>query len=770
MSTSKTQTPSGLSQIQHSQTGTVHKFSYEWQGRPLVVETGKLAGQTNGECTLRYGDTVLMVTAVCSRTPREGVDFFPLLVDFDEKFYAAGKIKGSRFIKREGRPSDEAILSGRIVDRSIRPFFDNSLRHEVQVVISVLSWDKVNDPDALAIIAAALTLQISDIPWSGPVAGVMLAFDQSKQAWLVSPTYEQRAVAAAELLVAVRAGKVVMIEAEGTEVSETALNQGFELALAEGQKIIDFINFVRDKIGRPKAALKTETSLSESRQQEIDKTVTEVVAAGFKNVFSLVDKNEHSQALSDLENQVVEKLAATAELESEAQVLLAQKFELALKKNIRQMYLVGRERLYGRGMDELRPLAAEVGLLPRTHGSALFSRGETQALSVVTLGSPADEQILDTMEESDTRKRYMHHYNFPGFSTGEVKPNRGPSRREIGHGALAEKALKRLLPDKETFPYTVRVVTEILSSNGSTSMAATCGSSLALFDAGVPLKKAVAGIAMGFMSDENNPDNYLILTDIQGLEDQYGEMDFKVAGTTDGISAVQLDVKNLGLSLPQISATLDQALTARLKILATMKQAIAQPHEDLSVYAPRIYTLQIEPEKIGDVIGPRGKIINEIIEATGVDIDIDDSGLVLVTSTDAAQANKALEWIKNLTREPEVGEVYQGKITRLMEFGAFVEILPNREGLIHISELAPWHVQKVDDVVKVGAEVPVKVIEIDELHRINLSLKQTNYQYPPEVKARAGTSPDRPERGRPANHQRRPGRSPRHDHHQHRRR
>lgn len=722
-----------MSKIEYQEESGVHNWRINWADRELKIQVGKFASQTNGECTMQYGDTVVLATAVMGQEPREGIDYFPLLVDFDEKFYAAGKIKGSRFIKREGRPSDEAILSGRIVDRSIRPFFNENLRLDVQVVISALSWDGENDPDSLGVIAAATALVISDIPWDGPAASVQLSRLDNK--WLINATYEQRKVAELNLLVSVRENKVVMIEADGQEATESQVLEAVKLAIDEVQPVLELIKDVREKIGQEKkdASLPVtqELAATQARLKELTESFTQ---ARLRKAMLQKDKGSRKTALDNLKLELEAKLKSDAAITKAELGMALTFFDELLLKATKELYLKQGLRIDGRDFEEIRPLSAEVALLPRTHGSGLFQRGETQALSILTLGPPSDEQILDTMEETDTKKRYMHHYNFPGFSVGEVKPNRGAGRREIGHGALAEKALISMIPDKEKFPYTLRVVTEILSSNGSSSMAATCGSTLALMDAGVPIKKPIAGIAMGLMSDDQNPDkHYRILTDIQGLEDHFGEMDFKITGTNEGITAIQLDVKNKGLSLKIVEATLCQARKALREILAVIKQTIPEPRAELSPYAPRVYALRINPEKIGDVIGPRGKVINEIIEVTGVAIDIEDDGQVLITSTDSAAADKAIAWVKNITREIKAGELFQGKVVKIMDFGAFVEVLPGQDGLVHISELAPFHVEKVTDVVKVGDEIPVKVIETDQAGRINLSLKQTDYEYPPEV-------------------------------------
>jgi len=709
----------------------------DWGGRELIVKTGQLAQQANAAVTVQYGDTVLLATAVMSKNIREGLSYFPLLVDYEEKFYAAGKIKGSRFIKREGRPSDEAILSGRIVDRSIRPFFDDTSRFDVQVVIQTLSWDGANDPDSLAVVAASAALYISDIPWAGPVAALRVS--QIEGQLVVNAEYEQREKSSLDLLVSVRDKKTVMLEAEGKQDQEEVVVAGVELAINEAQAVLELIEAMREKVGVTKRDNQISlTDDEKQRQDEIKKLTEELVGSKITTFFTQVDKSARDEGLDKLKEELNERFKDDTEFSKEDRDYMLNVFENILKKATKDLYLNKNKRLDGRQFDEIRSLDIQVGVLPRPHGTGLFQRGETQALTVLTLGPPSSEQILDTMEENDTKKRYMHHYNFPGFSVGEVRPNRGAGRREIGHGALAEKALVNVLPDKEEFPYTIRVVSEIMGSNGSSSMAATCGSTLSLMDAGVPIKAPVAGIAMGIMTDDEQPDeNYKIMTDIQGAEDHYGEMDFKVAGTAAGITAIQLDVKNLGITLDIVKETLKQARSARLKILEAMLKIIPESRKELSPYAPRIYTLRIDPEKIGDVIGPKGKIINEIIDTTGVAIDIEDDGLVLVTSTEAAGADKAIAWIKDLTRDITAGEVFDGKVVRIMDFGAFVEVLPGKDGLVHVSEIAPFRVNQVTDLLQVGDKVKVKVLEIDDQGRVNLSIKETDHKFPEDLVAKA---------------------------------
>lgn len=701
----------------------VKKFQLLWAGKELEVEVGKLANQAHGACTVRLGDTVVLGTVVQEPKPREGVDYFPLLVDFEEKMYAAGKIKGSRFIKREGRASDEAILTARLIDRSLRPMFSESERRDVQVVLTMLSFDGVNDPDIPALLAASFALEISSVNWRGPVAGVRLGRINGK--WIINPTYEENEVSDLDLTVVGTKEEVVMIEAGGKQVPDDVVVEGIAKAMEEVQPIFPFLKKIREEVGKPKEEEGVEISAEEKEANElVAKKVKEFISQhALDKIFPVKNKADYKQKIGHLEEELDNLLKEDNEVTKEMRARGKSLFEDYLAEVAREMVLKKGQRVDGRAFDEIRPLSAEVGILPRIHGSGLFTRGETQALSIVTLGAPGDEQLLDTMEH-ETKKRYMHHYNFPGFSVGEVKPSRGPGRREIGHGALAEKALLPVIPSKEEFPYTIRVVTEIMSSNGSTSQASVCGSTLALMDAGVPISDMVAGISIGLMTNPEDRSDYRILTDIQGLEDHVGDMDFKVSGTATGITAIQLDIKLTGISLDVCRDAIAAASKARQKILEVMKKAIAEPRKELSKYAPRITSLHIKPDKIRDVIGSGGKTIREITETTGVTIDIEDDGLVMITSDNEEAAKQAIEWIQRLTEEVEVGKVYKGKVTRLMDFGAFVEVLPGQEGLVHISELAWERVDKVEDVVKVGDEIEVKVKEIDDLGRINLTRKE----------------------------------------------
>jgi len=697
----------------------MNKFKLVLGGRELIVEIRGLAEKANGSCLVRYGDTVVLATAVMSEQEREELDFFPLTVEYEERFYAAGKILGSRFIRRESRPSDEAILTARAIDRAIRPRFPKHLKKEVQVVVTCLSWDGENDPDVIGLLASSIALSISDIPWSGPIAALRVG--KENQEFILNPTYQEREESSLDLVLASPAPHqdpsggflLNMVEMEGNEVDEEVLLQAYDFALPHLKKLIDFQKEIIQKEGKEKILVEPSP-----QEPELEKEILEFIG----------DKLEKS-----LYQKSSERMIAVNELKEDLSYFIEGKypgmgkqnyakkfFERELERLVRQNILKKGKRPDGRKLSEMRGLQIEAGLLPRAHGSGLFIRGETKALSILTLGAPSDVRLLEGMEIRG-KKRFMHHYNFPPYSSGEVKPMRGPGRREIGHGMLAEKALFHLVPSFEEFPYTMRVVTEILSSNGSTSMAAVSAASLALMDAGVPIKRPAAGIAIGLMTDEK--ENYKLLTDIQGPEDHHGDMDFKIAGTKKGITAMQLDVKIDGINNKILKEALELAKRARLQIIDKMEKVLEKPRPELSKWAPRIYTLQIKPEKIREVIGPGGRVINEIIEKCEVSIDIEDTGRVFVTAEKEEAAKKAVAWIKNITREVKIGETFQGKVKRILDFGAFVEILPGQEGLVHISQLAPYRVKKVEDVVKVGDIVPVKVISIDEQGRINLSIK-----------------------------------------------
>ncbi len=691
-------------------------FSMEIEGKILSAEFGVLAGQANGSVKLQFGDTVVLATATMSRERREGMDWFPLFVDYEERFYAAGKIKGSRFIKREGRPSDRAVLSGRIVDRTIRPLFDERMRNEVQVITTVLSIDKETDPAIVAVIAASLAIGTSDIPWGGPVGAVRIG--QKDGEFILNPANNALADYVADVLVAGTDGKINMIEAGANEMSNADMHKAISLGFDQVNALCKFQQKIIDEIGKEKAVIEF-TNPSEEFTTKINSFFEEKNLADAFYTKERAARDEKMGAVKTALKELLEAEYSKEELpQKKAEALLL--FENFLNKVLHDRIINDGERPDGRKIDEIRNISAQVKILPRTHGSGLFNRGETQALTVATLGSPGDEQIIDTMEV-DEKRRYIHHYNFPPFSVGEVRPMRGPGRREIGHGALAEKALMPVLPSKDEFPYTMLLVSEVLSSNGSSSMASTCGSTLALMDAGVPLKNPVSGIAMGIVVDKNN--NYKILSDIQGPEDHWGDMDFKVAGTKDGITAMQLDVKIDGITPQIVEEVLERAYASRMQIMDVMLATIPTSRTEMSEYAPRIIIMKINPDKIRTVIGPGGKVINEIIESTGVQIDIEDDGSVFITAEDPEGGKKAQEWIKNLTHEPKAGELYEGKVTKIMDFGAFVEILPGKEGLVHISQLSIQRIENVGDIVKEGQVVSVRVLEIDSLGRLNLTMK-----------------------------------------------
>lgn len=692
------------------------KWTLQIGGRELKVETGVLAQQAGGSVKVSYGDTVVLATATMSEKASNITGYFPLMVDYEERYYAAGKIKGSRFIKREGRPSDEAILTGRMVDRTIRPLFDHRMRNEVQVVVTVLSIDGENDPDIVSIIAASTALSVSNIPWNGPVSAVKVG--KTNGEFILNPTTTELREGDLNMTVAGTKDKINMIETAAKEIPEEEILAAFEFGQKAVTKIAEFIEEIKKEIGREKA----EPALMQGEEDFEEKIKELLVENNLEQALYIKDKKGGQKAVSEIMEKIIVFIEEKYPLDADkrkniANIILDEVSDTIVHKNILEKEL----RPDGRKLDEIRSINVQVGILPRTHGTGLFTRGETQALTVTTLGSPGDEQIIDTMEV-DTKKRYIHHYNFPPYSVGEVRPMRGPGRREIGHGALAEKALVPVLPSKEDFPYTILLVSEVLSSNGSSSMASTCGSTLSLMDAGVPIKSPVSGIAMGIIvgKDENQ---YKILSDIQGLEDHYGDMDFKAAGTEKGITALQMDVKVSGVTIPMLRDVLSQSKEGRKYILGKMLEIIPEPRTEMSPYAPRIITIKINPDKIRDVIGPGGKVINEIIDETGVQIDIEDDGMVFITSPDQASADKASEWVRNLTREVKAGEIFNARIVKIMDFGAFAQVLPGQDGLIHISELSDKRVAKVDDIVKVGDMVVVKVKEIDKMGRINLSMK-----------------------------------------------
>ena len=691
------------------------KWSLQIGGRVLEIETGLLAKQAGGAVTARYGDTVVLATAVMSKHRARVNGYFPLSVEFEERYYAAGKIKGSRFIKRDGRPSEEAILTGRVVDRTIRPLFNGRMRNEVQVVVTVLSIDGENDPDILSIIAASAALSISNIPWAGPVAAVRVG--QVKGEFVLNPVNGELADSNLDLIISGSKDKINMLEAGAKEVPEEEVIQAFAFGQEAITKIATFIEDIAKEAGKEKS----EPILLQGNPEFEAKVKEILLSEGLAEALYDPKKKTIEEKIQKIKEKVSEYIKTdfpnnVEELEEVSE----QVFEEASDEIVHANILKNEQRPDGRKLDEIRHIDCKVGILPRTHGTGLFTRGETQALTVTTLGSPGDEQIIDTMEV-DTKKRYIHHYNFPPYSVGEVKQMRGPGRREIGHGALAEKALLPVIPSKEDFPYTILLVSEILESNGSSSMASTCGSTLSLMDAGVPIKKPVSGIAMGIIVGKD--DNFKVLTDIQGLEDHYGDMDFKAAGTKDGITALQMDVKVDGITVDMLKAVLMQSKGNRMEILEKILAVIPEPRKNMSQYAPRIITMHINPAKIRSVIGAGGKIINEIIDETGVQIDIEDDDSIFITSADETSALKAQKWIDNLTHEVKPGEIFNARVTRLMAFGAFAEILPGQEGLIHISEFSDQRIEHIEDVANVGDIIPVRVKLIDDQGRINLTAK-----------------------------------------------
>ncbi|WP_311487080.1 polyribonucleotide nucleotidyltransferase [uncultured Anaerococcus sp.] len=677
-------------------------------GYDFEVTIGKYAEQANGACFIQSGDTSLLVTAVASEKPREGIDFFPLICDFQEKLYAVGKIPGG-FLRREGKASDEATLISRQMDRPLRPLFPENYYNDVQVIATVLSMDHDHLPDPLTTIGASIALGISDIPFNGPVGACMVGKVDGKL--VINPNEEDRKKSDLHLTVAGKKGAINMVEAGANELDESEMLEAMLLALDEIGDISDFIQTIIDDIGLPKKEVEAH------EETELDRLISESFEEEIKSSIRTTDKTEREDNIFRIEEEAKEKfLTDFPETEDE----IHRRIDDIMKKEVRRMISIDKIRPDGRAMTEIRPLSAEAGVLPRVHGSGLFQRGQTQVLSIVTLGSPADSQLIDGLNIEDVEKRYMHQYNFPPFCVGDVRPLRGPGRREIGHGHLAERALVPVLPDEKDFPYTIRVVSEVLSSNGSSSQASICGSTLSLMDAGVPIKKPVAGIAMGLIKED---DSISILTDIQGLEDHLGDMDFKVAGTRDGITALQMDMKISGITEEVLRQSLADAKDARFRILDVIESAIDAPREELSDYAPRLYTIDIDPEKVRDVIGSGGKNINKIIDATGVKIETEDDGHITVASNDGASGKKAIEMIKAIVTDPKPGDVFEGTVVRLMNFGAFVEIAIGKEGLLHISQIAHHRVNKVEDELKVGDKVKVQVTEIDRQGRINLSRK-----------------------------------------------
>ncbi|MDK2887180.1 MAG: polyribonucleotide nucleotidyltransferase [Thermoanaerobacter sp.] len=714
----------------------------------MKLETGRVAGQAGGAVLVRYGDTVVLVTATMSKTVREGIDFFPLTVDYEERLYAVGKIPGG-FIKREGRPSEKAILSGRLIDRPIRPLFPKGCRNEVQVVATILSVDQDNAPEIAAMIGASAALHISEIPFQGPIGGVIVGLVEGE--YVINPTLTQAEKSLMHLVVAGTRDAVMMVEAGAKEVPEDQVLGGIAFGHEKVKEIVKFIEEFREEALALGLAKEKVTPVLAEVDPQVEEAVSgpateEMTAAIRQCIEQRMDKQTRDAFLEEVKNKLLESFRETFP-EQEQSILAV--IEAVEKKIMRRFVVEEGVRIDGRALNEIRPISVEAGILPRTHGSGLFTRGQTQVLSVVTLGPISDEQILDDLGIEET-KRFMHHYNFPPYSTGETRPMRSPGRREIGHGALAERALEPVIPGEDTFPYTIRLVSEVLSSNGSTSMGSVCGSCVALMDAGIPIKAPVAGVAMGLIKEE---DKVAILTDIQGIEDHLGDMDFKVAGTARGITALQMDIKIPGIDTEILGKALAQAREGRLYILNKILEVIPAPRPELSPYAPRIIHTVIDPDKIREVIGPGGKVIKKIIDETGVEIDIEDDGRVYIAAVDPAAARRALEIIENITKDVVVGEIYTGRVTRVTDFGAFVEVvpgvfgMPGKEGLVHISHLAHHRVNRVEDVVKEGDTIVVKAIGFDNQGRLKLSRKEA---LPPEPKE--STPHHRRSKGRQGRH------------------
>ena len=683
--------------------------------KPIIVKTTNWAEQASGSCLVSSGETEVLATAVASPFEKEGIDFFPLTVEYEERFYAAGKIYGSRFIKREGRPTDEAILTARMIDRAIRPLFPKDFKKEVQVIITCLSWDGENDPDILGMIGASFALSVSNIPWSGPLGAIRITKNNGE--WIFNSNYAQRKEADMDLTLSAieRDGEILinMIEMGAKEIAENDVLEAYEVAKEELKKIIDFQILAVKKNGKEKNAVEPAV------ESGIENEIKEFLGDKLEEAINNAPEGEKNLGETEILKQgLIKYLAEKYPGEGKEKQVLAF-FEKEIERIIIKNIIEKDKRPDGRKSTEIRPLSCEVGVLPRTHGSGVFLRGLTHVLAILTLGGPADQQMLEGMEIVG-KKRFLHHYNFPPYSSGETAPMRGPKRREIGHGNLAEKALLPVIPEPEKFPYTIRIVSEVVSSNGSTSMASTCAACIALMDAGVPIKEPVAGISIGLAKDEKTG-KYKVLTDIQGPEDHFGDMDFKVAGTRNGITAIQMDVKIDGIDKKIMEEALERAKDARFKILDIIKKEIAGPRKSLSPYAPKISIIQINPSKIGEVVGPKGSVINKIIEEFGVTIDIEDTGLVFITGQDEKMVQATVDRIKGITEEVEVGKIYQGIVRKIMDFGAFVDILPGQSGLVHISKFVPYQLKSVKDIIKEGDKIPVKVTEIDSMGRINLS-------------------------------------------------
>jgi polyribonucleotide nucleotidyltransferase len=686
-----------------------HKiYEMDLAGRKFSVEIGKICELSNGNCIIRYGDSVVMVNAVTSSKPRAGIDFFPLSVDYEEKLYSVGKIPGG-FIKREGRPSEKAILTSRLIDRPIRPLFPKGFRNDVQVVATVLSVDQDSTTDVMAMIGSSVALSISDIPFNGPTGSVIVGLVDGE--FVVNPTSDQREKSDMHLVVSGTKDAIMMVEAGSNEITEEQMLDAIMFAHEEIKKIVQFIENIVSEVGKEKQDV-----VLYKPEEEIEKLVREFATDKMRVAIQTVEKLERMENMDKVKGETIENFEDEySEYLSDIEEVL----HSIIKEQVRSLIVNESIRPDNRRPEEIRNIWSEVSILPRTHGSAIFTRGQTQVMTITTLGALGDVQILDGLD-TEEEKRYMHHYNFPAYSVGEARPSRGPGRREIGHGALAERALIPVLPSKDSFPYAIRLVSEVLSSNGSTSQASVCGSTLSLLDAGVPIKDMVAGIAMGLIKEE---DKIAVLSDIQGMEDHLGDMDFKVAGTPNGITAIQMDIKIGGIDKEILQTALQQAKEGRLHILNEMKKTIDSPKQELSKYAPKIITMKINADKIRDVIGPGGKIITKIIDETGVKIDIEQNGDVFIAGTDQAMTERAREIILGIVTEPEIGKTYMGKVTRVANFGAFVEILPGKDGLLHISHIAHERVNKVEDVLKIGDELEVKVTEIDAQGRVNLSRK-----------------------------------------------
>ncbi|MFR6017705.1 MAG: polyribonucleotide nucleotidyltransferase [Paraclostridium sordellii] len=686
-----------------------HKvFKMDFAGRELSVEIGKIAELASGSAILQYGETMVMVNVSKSAQPRDGIDFFPLSVDYEEKLYSVGKIPGG-FLKREGKPSEKAILTSRLIDRPIRPLFPKGFRNDVQVVATVLSVDQDCTPDIVAMIGSSIALSISDIPFNGPTGSVSVGLVDG--AFVINPTAEQREKSSLHLVVSGTKDAIMMVEAGAEEIPDELMLEAILFAHEEIKKVVEFVEMIVAEVGKEKI----EVTLYKI-DEDVEKAVREFATDKMKEAVKTVEKLERMEKMDAVKEETFTHFEEIAE---EFGQDIEETLHAIIKEEVRKLIVHENIRPDNRKPDEIRPIWCDNGFIPRAHGSGLFTRGQTQVMSIATLGALGDVQILDGLDEEES-KRYMHHYNFPAYSVGEARPSRGPGRREIGHGALAERALLPVIPSKEDFPYAIRVVSEVLSSNGSTSQGSVCGSTLSLLDAGVPLKDMVAGIAMGLIKHD---DKVAVLSDIQGMEDHLGDMDFKVAGTENGITAIQMDIKIAGIDEEVLRTALKQAKVGRIHILNEMRKTISEPKPELSKYAPKIVTMNINPDKIRDVIGPGGKIITKIIDETGVKIDIEQTGEVFISGIDAEMIAKAQELINNIVAEAEVGETYTGKVTRIMNFGAFVEILPGKEGLLHISHISHERVNKVEDVLNVGDEVTVKVTEIDEKGRVNLSRK-----------------------------------------------